>query len=117
MTENRITILHDAFGQPSVLSKEWGFAALIECNGQRLLFNTGNSARTFAENTAAMGVDRRQLDCAVISHQHSDHTSGLKYLLQVHPDIAIYTPAKRACFSLPPGEWCEGGAAPVMMGA
>jgi len=94
MTENRITILHDSFGKPSMLRKEWGFAALIEFNGQRLLFDTGNSARTFAENTAAMGVDLRHLDFTVISHRHGDHTSGLNHLLQVNPEITIYTPAE-----------------------
>jgi 7,8-dihydropterin-6-yl-methyl-4-(beta-D-ribofuranosyl)aminobenzene 5'-phosphate synthase len=94
MTQQRITILHDSFGRPSALRKEWGFAALIEYNGQRLLFDTGNSARTFAENTAALGVDLRHLDFAVISHRHGDHTSGLTHLLQVHPEIAIYTPAE-----------------------
>src|SRR5215813_225301 len=94
MIKNRITILHDSFGKPSALRKEWGFAALIEFNGKRLLFDTGNNAHTFAENTTAMGVDLRHLDFAVISHRHGDHTSGLNHLLQVHPDITLYTPAE-----------------------
>jgi 7,8-dihydropterin-6-yl-methyl-4-(beta-D-ribofuranosyl)aminobenzene 5'-phosphate synthase len=94
MTERRITILHDSFGKPSVLRKEWGFAALIEFNSKHILFDTDNSARIFAENTAAMGVDLRHLDVAFISHRHGDHTSGLNHLLQVHPEIVIYAPAE-----------------------
>ena len=92
MSSNRITILHDSFGRPSALRQEWGFAALIEHEGLRILFDTGNSARTFADNTATLGVDLRQLDCAVISHRHGDHTSGLNHLLAIHPRLQIYTP-------------------------
>jgi len=92
MGENRITILHDSFGQPSSLRKEWGFAALVEFSGQRILFDTGNSARTFAENCAVLGVDLLSLDYAVISHRHGDHTSGLNHLLKVNPQVTVYTP-------------------------
>ena len=34
-SEKRITILYDAFGPPSSLKMDWGFAALIEYNGRR----------------------------------------------------------------------------------
>ena len=92
MTGNRITILHDSFGKPSELRKEWGYAALIEFAGQRILFDTGNSARTFAENTKRLGVNLRELDFAAISHRHGDHTSGINHLLQLHSNVTIYTP-------------------------
>jgi 7,8-dihydropterin-6-yl-methyl-4-(beta-D-ribofuranosyl)aminobenzene 5'-phosphate synthase len=90
--KNRITILHDSFGKPSPLRKEWGFAALIELNGKRILFDTGNSARTFADNTSALAVDLRSVDYAIISHRHGDHTSGLNHVLNVNPSLTIYTP-------------------------
>lgn len=92
MSSTRITILHDSFGRPSGLRQDWGFAALVEFEGRRVLFDSGNNALTFADNTAALGVDLRQLDCAVISHRHGDHTSGLNHLLELHPELAIYTP-------------------------
>ena len=44
--QNRVTILYDAFGQPSSLQKDWGFAALIEYDGKRILFDTANNADT-----------------------------------------------------------------------
>lgn len=88
----RITILHDSFGKPSRLRKEWGFAALIEFDGKRFLFDTGNSAATFAHNTAVLEIDLAGLDFVVISHRHGDHTSGLNHLLTVNPDVTIYTP-------------------------
>ena len=92
MFRNRITILHDSFGKRSDLTKEWGFAALVEYGGKRILFDTGNSARTFAKNTEAIGVDLRNLDFTAISHRHGDHTSGLNHLLKLNPSITVYTP-------------------------
>ena len=89
---DRITILHDAFGRRPGLRKEWGFAALVEAGGRRILFDTGNSSPTFAANCDALGVDLSRLDYAVISHRHGDHTSGLRHLLEVNPGLTIYTP-------------------------
>ena len=89
---NRITILHDSFGRRPELKKDWGFAALLEHGGRRVLFDTGNNARTFAENTEALGVDLRKLDFVVISHRHGDHTSGLGYLLEKAPRLPVWVP-------------------------
>ena len=46
----QITILYDAFGKPSTMKKDWGFSALIEYGGKRILFDTGNNADIFAHN-------------------------------------------------------------------
>jgi 7,8-dihydropterin-6-yl-methyl-4-(beta-D-ribofuranosyl)aminobenzene 5'-phosphate synthase len=92
MAGNRITILHDSFGKRAELRKDWGFAALLEFGGKRILFDTGNNARTFAENTEALGIDLRDIDFVAISHRHGDHTSGLNHLLKLNPGVKIYTP-------------------------
>jgi 7,8-dihydropterin-6-yl-methyl-4-(beta-D-ribofuranosyl)aminobenzene 5'-phosphate synthase len=91
----KITILYDAFGKSALVKKDWGFAALIEYGGKRILFDTGNNADTFAGNVKSLGVDLRSLDFVVISHRHSDHTSGLSYLLAVNPKVKIYVPDER----------------------
>lgn len=89
---NRITILTDAFGDPSALAQDWGYAALIEYEGRRILFDTGNNAERFAANVRALGVDLTRLDAVVISHRHGDHTDGLRHLLAVNPNVRIYVP-------------------------
>src|SRR6266851_822819 len=89
---NRVTILYDAYGKSSTLTKDWGFSALIEYGGKNILFDTGNNSEIFAANVKATGVDLRKLDFVVISHRHADHTSGLTYLLSVNPTVKIYTP-------------------------
>jgi 7,8-dihydropterin-6-yl-methyl-4-(beta-D-ribofuranosyl)aminobenzene 5'-phosphate synthase len=94
----RVTILYDAFGPPSDLRKDWGFAALIEYKGRRVLFDTGNDAGIFARNVERLGVDLSRLDAAVISHRHGDHTTGLEVLIAANPTVPIYAPQEGAFF-------------------
>ena len=89
---NRITILVDAFGTPSSLKQDWGYAALVEYNGKRILFDTGNNSEGFTHNIRARRVDLTRLDAVVISHRHGDHTDGLRHLLVVNPRVKIYAP-------------------------
>src|SRR5438094_10126482 len=84
-TQDRVTILYDAFGKPSGMKKDWGYSALVEYGGKRILFDTGNNAEIFAQNVKVSGVDVKKLDFAVISHRHGDHTGGMNYLLMVNP--------------------------------
>ena len=46
-TPNRVTILYDSFGKNPSLTIDWGFAALVEYGGKRILFDTGNNAKIF----------------------------------------------------------------------
>ena len=88
-TPNRVTILYDSFGKSPSLTMDWGFAALVEYGGKRILFDTGNNAKIFEHNVKELGVDLRNIDFVVISHRHSDHTSGITYLLTVNPKVKI----------------------------
>ena len=73
----QITILYDAFGKPSATEKDWGFAALIEYGGTRILFDTGDNPDILANNAKAKGVDLSKLDFVVLSHRHGDHMGGM----------------------------------------
>jgi 7,8-dihydropterin-6-yl-methyl-4-(beta-D-ribofuranosyl)aminobenzene 5'-phosphate synthase len=86
----RITILVDAFGAPSDLRQDWGFSALVEHDGKRILFDTGNTADIFAHNAHHLGIALTRLDFVVISHRHGDHTDGLHHLLRLNPHVKIY---------------------------
>jgi len=92
---SRVTILYDAFGDRPGLERDWGFSALIEYGGRRILFDAGNDGQVFERNVRRLGVDLRRLDFAVISHRHGDHTGGLAYLLRVNPSLTIYAPTER----------------------
>jgi 7,8-dihydropterin-6-yl-methyl-4-(beta-D-ribofuranosyl)aminobenzene 5'-phosphate synthase len=88
----RITVLYDAFGKDATMTKDWGYAALVEINGKRILFDTGDDPGIFAKNVKAKGVDLKKLDFVVLSHRHSDHVGGFSYLLSVNPKVKIYAP-------------------------
>jgi 7,8-dihydropterin-6-yl-methyl-4-(beta-D-ribofuranosyl)aminobenzene 5'-phosphate synthase len=89
---NRVTILYDAFGTRAGLTRDWGFSALVEYGGKRILFDTGDDAGIFERNVRALHVDLRRLDFVVISHRHGDHVAGMSYLLRVNPHVKIYAP-------------------------
>jgi 7,8-dihydropterin-6-yl-methyl-4-(beta-D-ribofuranosyl)aminobenzene 5'-phosphate synthase len=91
-TQDRITILYDAFGKSSGMKKDWGYSALVEYGGKHILFDTGNNAEIFAQNVKVSGVDLNKLDFAVISHRHGDHTGGMNYLLTMNPQVKIFAP-------------------------
>ena len=97
---NRITVLYDAFGRESVLRMDWGFAALVEFAGKRILFDTGNNREIFAHNTQQLGVDLTRLDAVVISHRHGDHTTGLGHLARLKVQAPVYAPFEGAYFGM-----------------
>jgi 7,8-dihydropterin-6-yl-methyl-4-(beta-D-ribofuranosyl)aminobenzene 5'-phosphate synthase len=72
-TPNRVTILYDSFGKSPSLTMDWGFAALVEYGGKRILFDTGNNARIFERNVKALGVDLKNIDFVVISSPRRSH--------------------------------------------
>jgi 7,8-dihydropterin-6-yl-methyl-4-(beta-D-ribofuranosyl)aminobenzene 5'-phosphate synthase len=88
----QITVLYDAFGKASGMQKDWGYAAVVEYGGKRILFDTGNNPEILAQNAKAKGVDLTKLDFVVMSHRHGDHMGGLTYLLKVNPKVKIYAP-------------------------
>src|SRR3954462_517806 len=91
--KNSILSLYDAFGyQRKGTVLDWGFSVLIHYNGRTILFDTGNSAAGFEHNVRALGVDLKQVDMAVLSHRHSDHTSGFAYMRRVKPQVVAYAP-------------------------
>jgi 7,8-dihydropterin-6-yl-methyl-4-(beta-D-ribofuranosyl)aminobenzene 5'-phosphate synthase len=88
----QITILYDAFGKSSDMQKDWGYSALIEYGGRRILFDTGNNPDVLARNAKAKSVDLSKLDFVVMSHRHGDQMGGLAYVLKVNPSVKIYAP-------------------------
>ena len=56
---------------------EWGFAALVEVDGRRILYDTGLRPETVLNNARELGVDLGDITDVVLSHYHPDHTGGL----------------------------------------
>jgi 7,8-dihydropterin-6-yl-methyl-4-(beta-D-ribofuranosyl)aminobenzene 5'-phosphate synthase len=90
---DRVTILADAFTRRADLTPTWGFSALVEFRGKRILFDTGGDEAPFINNARQLHVDLTKLDMVAISHRHGDHTAGLRYVLSLNPGVPVYVPA------------------------
>src|ERR1700758_4106728 len=125
----QITILYDAFGKVSAMQKDWGYAALVEYGGKRILFDTGKNPEILAHNAKAKSIELSSLDFVVMSHRHGDHMGGLAYVLKLNPKVKIYAPKEgfgvygadlpssffRKDPSLPSEQRYYGGAPPDIM--
>ena len=85
----KLTVLVDnAVPVGSPLYGESGLALYLECDGKRLLFDTGASELLF-HNAALLGIDLLALDYIVLSHHHSDHTGGLAALAEKYAALPL----------------------------
>ncbi|MCG7539912.1 MBL fold metallo-hydrolase [Pseudoalteromonas sp. OF7H-1] len=59
---------------------EWGYAALVEVDGRKILFDTGNRPQTVLQNARDLRIDLSDVEDVILSHNHGDHTGGLETL-------------------------------------
>jgi 7,8-dihydropterin-6-yl-methyl-4-(beta-D-ribofuranosyl)aminobenzene 5'-phosphate synthase len=71
----KITILSTMLADKGI--GEWGFSALIEFEGRKMLFDTGARPETVLNNAKEMNIDLSDVTDVFISHSHADHTGGL----------------------------------------
>lgn len=83
-----VTLMENTTADPE-LTAEHGLSLYIETQGTKILFDAGSSA-AFADNAENLGVDLSQVDFAVLSHGHSDHSGGLLRFLELNDHAPIY---------------------------
>src|SRR5712692_11537839 len=71
----KITILSTMLADEGI--GEWGFAALVEADGHKILYDTGARPNTVLENARELNVDLNDVQDVILSHHHGDHTTGL----------------------------------------
>jgi 7,8-dihydropterin-6-yl-methyl-4-(beta-D-ribofuranosyl)aminobenzene 5'-phosphate synthase len=91
----RITTLSENTAGSGDFLGEWGLSILIETEDATVLLDTGKSF-SMTYNAETLGIDLNKIDRIVLSHGHSDHTGGLRPILQrmrkrveviAHPDV------------------------------
>ena len=81
--EFKITILSTMLSDTHI--GEWGFSAIIEADGKRILFDTGSRETTVLQNARELKISLKHIDNVFLSHNHKDHTGGLKTLRENYP--------------------------------
>jgi 7,8-dihydropterin-6-yl-methyl-4-(beta-D-ribofuranosyl)aminobenzene 5'-phosphate synthase len=77
----KITVLvTNVAGDPHQGDGEWGYSALVEVDGHKILYDTGASADMVLKNAKALHIDLSDVEDVVLSHNHWDHVGGLMTL-------------------------------------
>ena len=77
-----------------------GNAALVSCGDTHILLDAGVSARRLTAGLAALGVRPEALSAILITHEHSDHLSGLQVFTKNNrvPIYATGPTCRRLCY-------------------
>jgi len=73
----KITVLSTMLVGETAGLGEWGFSALVEADGHRILFDTGAHPETVAINARDLKADLSGIREVVLTHNHWDHVAGL----------------------------------------
>ena len=86
----KITIVYDNEANPG-LKSGWGFSCLIE-GKEKLLFDTGGSGENLIYNLRQLNIQPESVAAVVISHNHWDHTGGLKGFSKLNNNAKVFHP-------------------------
>ena len=75
-----ITILSTMLVGDTIGIGEWGFAALVDVDGHRILVDTGAHPDTVIRNAHDLHIDLSDVQEVILTHYHWDHVSGLLML-------------------------------------
>jgi 7,8-dihydropterin-6-yl-methyl-4-(beta-D-ribofuranosyl)aminobenzene 5'-phosphate synthase len=74
------TLVTNVAGNAHEGEGEWGYSALVEVDGHKILYDTGASPDLVLKNAAALKIDLHDVEDVVLSHNHWDHVAGLMAL-------------------------------------
>ena len=94
----KITILSTMLADDGI--GEWGFAALVEVDGNRILYDTGARPTTVLQNARELKIDLSGVRDVILSHNHGDHTGGLVTLRR---ELSAQNPAALSRAYVAPG--------------
>lgn len=77
----KVTVLSSNLANGAAVG-EWGLSALVEVDGNCILFDAGRYPDTVIRNAEVLDVDLSCVSDVVFSHFHFDHTTGLLPLIE-----------------------------------
>ena len=93
-----ITVIVDNIADGG-LKGEWGLSIMAEYGEKKILLDTGAS-ELFAENLKMLGFEIADIDFAVLSHAHYDHSNGMRRFFADNQKAKFYLreSARENCF-------------------
>src|SRR5208282_1546949 len=76
----KVTLLSTMLVGSTTGMGEWGFSALVEADGHRVLLDTGAHPDTVLQNARDLKIDLSDVREVILTHNHWDHVSGLMSL-------------------------------------
>ena len=92
----------------TLASSSSGNCTLVSHGGTHILIDAGISLRRITAGLGQLGLEVRDLAGILVTHEHSDHISGMKMLVKYH-DVSVLAPngvARALCCSIPGAERC-----------
>jgi len=89
----KITIIYDNTSARPDLRADWGFSALVEIKGRKILFDTGADGDILLSNMEKLKINPQDIEDVFISHLHWDHTGGLSSFLQLNNKVKLWIPS------------------------
>ena len=86
----KITVLVENKALDPRVKRAHGLSLYIETAGHTILFDFGPRGELLLQNAAALGVDLKAVDVAVLSHGHNDHSGGLEAFLECNGRAKVY---------------------------
>jgi 7,8-dihydropterin-6-yl-methyl-4-(beta-D-ribofuranosyl)aminobenzene 5'-phosphate synthase len=88
--ELEIRLVFDNTSAREDLRRSWGFSAVIDFRGRRVLFDAGSDPILLLEHLELMQIDPKSIEHAVISHQHGDHLRGVYWVFEKNPNMKVH---------------------------
>ena len=98
----RVTVLSTMLVGDVTGIGEWGFSALVEFDGNRILVDTGAHPDTVLQNARDLKIDLSNVKEAILTHNHWDHVGGLltlrKEMMKANPSALSVVHVARGIF-------------------
>jgi 7,8-dihydropterin-6-yl-methyl-4-(beta-D-ribofuranosyl)aminobenzene 5'-phosphate synthase len=85
-----LTVVVDNVPGREDLETAWGLAVLVQGAEKTVLFDTGPDGPLLLGNLRSLGIDPSTVDAVFLSHDHRDHTGGMRTFLEANPDVTVY---------------------------